>query len=232
MSIVIDELKGLKMQNHSARPELLALITEGENILWEGRPNKRCFILEAIFNPFLPIAFLWGLIDSGFIYVAMNGNFQNGNEPLGLMLIGFFALHLMPVWIYLGGVIFSFLRYKNTSFAVTDQAVYVSGGILTQNFERKPFSEMSNVNLHRGIFDQMIGVGDVVMTSNHDGYNTRHNLFRGITICDIADYMQVYQMVKKLQTDIYADTMYPNDLRPNENHGYKTKYKPDDDLNS
>lgn len=221
------------MYNHSARPELLTLITEGENILWEGRPNKRCFILEAIFNPFLPIALLWGAIDFGFIYAFLSGNLQetNTNMPaLGITLIGFFALHLMPVWIYLGGVIFSFLRYKNTSFAVTDQGVYVSGGIFTQNFERKPFTEMSHVNLHRGIFDQMLGVGDVVMTGNHDGYNTRHNLFRGTTICDITDYAQVYQMVKKLQTDIYADTMYPNDLRPSENHGYKTKYTPDDNL--
>ena len=222
------------MQNHLARSELLALITEGENILWEGRPNKRCFILEAIFNPLLPIALIWGAIDFGFIYAFMGGMQEVSNSapvrstPMGIMMIGFFALHLMPVWIYLAGVIFSFLRYKNTSFAVTDQGVYVSGGIFTQNFERKPFAEMSHVNIHRGIFDQMLGVGDVVMTGNHDGYNTRHNLFRGTTICDIADYAQVYQLVKKLQTDIYADTMYPNDLRPSENHGYRTKYTPDD----
>ena len=31
-------------------------------------------------------------------------------------------------------------------------------------------------------------------------------------------------MVKQLQTDIYADTQYPNDLRPAENHGYQTQY--------
>ena len=31
-------------------------------------------------------------------------------------------------------------------------------------------------------------------------------------------------MVKNLQTDIYADTMYPNDLRPSSNHGYNTNY--------
>ena len=32
-------------------------------------------------------------------------------------------------------------------------------------------------------------------------------------------------MVKKLQTDIYTDVMYPNDKRPSENHGYNTEYK-------
>ena len=211
---------------YSGKNELLSLISQDENILWQGRPNKKCFILEAIFNPMLPVAIIWGLFDSIFIFVAT----AQPTEELGSLkyaFLGFFALHLMPVWIYLVGVIFSFLRYHHTHYAVTDQGVYVSGGILTQNYERKPFTEISHVNLHRGIFDQFLGVGDVILTSNHDGYNLRTNLFRGMTICDISDYAKVYQLVKKLQTDIFADTMYPNDLRPATNRGYKTKYTPD-----
>jgi len=212
-----------------AKPELLALITGNEKILWQGRPNKKCFIFEAIFNPLLPFALIWGLFDFGFIYAAYNGMMEDPSQnfpfPMGVALIGFFSLHLMPVWIYLFGVLFSFLRYKNTSFAITDQGVYISGGMFTQNYERKPFAEVSHVNLHRGIFDQMLGVGDVVMTGNHSGYAGRHQIFADSSICDISDYAEVYQLVKKLQTDIYADTMYPNDLRPKENHGYNTKYK-------
>jgi bisphosphoglycerate-dependent phosphoglycerate mutase len=44
-------------------------------------------------------------------------------------------------------------------------------------------------------------------------------------ICNISEYLEVYNLVKKLQTDIYTDVMYPNALRPDENPGYKTKYK-------
>jgi len=211
--------------SYSGKNELLSLISQDENILWQGRPNKKCFILEAIFNPLLPIAFVWGMIDFFFIYMATAQNTQEVGV-FNYAILGFFALHLMPVWIYLAGAALSFLRYHHTHFAITDQGVYVSGGIFTQNYERKPFTEISHVNLHRGIFDQLLGVGDVVMTGNHDGYNPRHNLYRGITICDISDYAKVYQLVKKLQTDIFADTMYPNDLRPATNRGYKTKYIP------
>ena len=77
----------------------------------------------------------------------------------------------------------------------------------------------------------MIGVGDVVLTSNNvaDLYssNIRVNgrpLDVGTTIADIKDYRKVFGIIKELQEDIYTDTMYPNDLRPEENHGYKTKY--------
>ena len=41
----------------------------------------------------------------------------------------------------------------------------------------------------------------------------------------IANYAEVYKLVKQLQEDIYTDVMYPNDLRPKENHGYKSRYK-------
>ncbi len=47
----------------------------------------------------------------------------------------------------------------------------------------------------------------------------------GISIDSIANYAEVYKLVKQLQEDIYTDVMYPNDLRPSENHGYKSRYK-------
>ena len=210
---------------------LYGMIGKDERILWKGKPNFRCFILESIFNPLLPFALIWGLIDFSIIGAFIWGFPSSEQSGFGgyviIPFLLFFFIHLMPVWIYLAGVGFSFRKYRYTEFIVTDKGVYTSGGIFSQTYEHKPFAELSHVNIHRGIIDQIIGVGDVVLTSNQDGYNTReaHSLFRGITICDISNYTQVYQLVKKLQTDIYSDTMYPNDLRPKENHGYNTQYK-------
>ena len=210
-----------------ANPELLALIGKNEKILWQGRPDKRCFLLEAVFNPLLPLALIWGLLDASFISLALHQ--ENFPKEMSVFMIGFFALHLMPVWIYLAGVIFSIFRYQNTSFAITDQGVYVSGGLLTQNYERKPFAEMSHVNLSRGLFDRWIGVGDVVMSNAHETYHhARMPIFKGTSICDISDYAEVYQLVKKLQTDIFTDAMYPNDMRPDTNRGYHTRYDTND----
>ena len=64
------------------------------------------------------------------------------------------------------------------------------------------------------------------------GKQRTNNILRNITtkevaedIADIKDYRKVFELIKKLQEDIYTDTMYPNDLRPETNHGYTTKYK-------
>ena len=45
-----------------------------------------------------------------------------------------------------------------------------------------------------------------------------------MNIENITDYERVFNIVKEYQEAIYSDTMYPNDLRPRENHGYNTRY--------
>ncbi len=213
----------------ATRTDLEAMIGQNENVLWRGKPQKKCFILESIFNPMLPFALIW----AGFDIFAMSGMFSSGaaqSGNVGGFLLVFFAFHLMPVWLYLGGVLLSLRRYRNTEYIITDRGIYISGGTFTYNCQMKPFAELSNVNIHRGIFDQMLGVGDIILSGTNfvNMSNTSaagSSSVRGLTICDIEEYQQVFSLVKQLQTDIYSDTMYPNDLRPAENHGYNTQYK-------
>ena len=222
------------MFNNYAKSELELMVGSNEKILWKGKPNKRCFILEGIFNPMLPFALVWFLFDSLFIAAFIGGAATPGAPAVfSIFPLIFFLFHLMPVWIYLGGVIFVFRRYQHTEYIVTDKGVYISGGLFSYTCNMKPFTELARVNIHRGIIDQIIGVGDVVLTSNNiaDYYNSGVRVNGrpvgtgfGITISDIKDYRKVFELIKKLQEDIYTDTMYPNDLRPEENHGYRTKY--------
>ncbi len=197
------------------KTDLELMVGKDEEIFWRGKPNKLCYILEGMFNPMLPFALLWLAFDSMFIVGIINGNAQLG---AGLyMIVVFFLLHLMPVWIYLGGVLTVFRRYRHTEYIITSKGVYVSGGIFSYNCDMKPFAELARVNIKRSVIDQIIGVGDIVLTGS-----TKTSA--SIIIEDIANYQEVFNIVKKLQEDIYTDVMYPNALRPEENHGYRTKY--------
>lgn len=202
--------------------DLELMVGNDEKILWHGKPDKKCFILESIFNPLLPFALIWALVDFGVI-IAMSLSITGTGLPF--FILPFFLIHLMPVWLYIGGVFLSFKKYKNTEYIITDKGIYVSGGTFSYTYEMKPFTDLSHINIHRGIFDQWLGVGDVVSICTHSGYNSREShSSHGMTICDIPDYREVFTMIRQLQTDIYADTQYPNDLRPKENHGYQTQY--------
>ncbi len=199
--------------------ELKQIIGSNEKILYEGNPNKKCYIFESIFNPLLPFALLWAIIDFGVIGASIFA--ENSGSTL-IFIVPFMLLHLMPVWIYLGGVLFTIRRYKNTAYVVTDKAIYVSSGTFARTINTKPFAELSHIDLHRGIFDQMFNVGDIIATSSHLNQNGKNAT---INIASVSDYTNVYNIVKKLQIDIYADVMYPNAKRPDENPGYNTKYK-------
>lgn len=198
--------------------DLRALVGSNETVYYEGKPDKKCFIFESIFNKLLPIAIVWGIVDFG----ILGSSLSNSANGAGFILIPFFALHLMPVWLYLGGVLSSFMRYRNTYFIVTDSAIYVSGGVLSRKYNTKPFAEMSHIDLHRGVFDRFFNVGDIIATS---GQISSNGGAASIEISSVSNYTEVFKLVKKLQKDIYTDTMYPNDMRPPENHGYNTKYK-------
>ena len=198
-----------------------------ETILWKGKPNKGVFIKEQIFTPLLIFALIWLAIDAGFILGFFG--VKDIDMPYGF-IIPFFILHLMPVWLYLGRVIFAFKKWKSIEYMVTDRAIYAKSGIFTTTCERKTFQEVTNVSVHQGIIDKRHNVGDVFIIT---GFATNSNgkaIQRGINIVDIEDYMTVYKLINKTGSDIYSDTMYPNDLRPKENHGYNTNYNNDDEL--
>lgn len=199
--------------------EFKKIIDPNETILYEGKPEKRCYVFESIFNPLLPFALLWAFLD---ISLIANTFLMDKQDNITLMIIPFMLIHMMPVWIYLGGILFTVRRYRNTLYVITDKAIYVSGGTFTKSINTKSFLELSHIDLHRGIFDQKFKVGDIIATTNQLNQNGKST---SIVISSISDYINVYNLVKKLQTDIYTDAMYPNAKRPSENPGYNTRYK-------
>jgi len=202
-------------------PEIYDLIGADEKIIWSGKPHKKCFLLEAIFNPLLPFALVWALFDGFCIMMLTTTHKEQASGMPPLIVFGaFFALHLMPVWIYLCGVFFSFLTHKHTAYVITDKAIYTSGGMFSVNYVRKPFSEISSISIHRGIVDQWLNVGDVEMKENEPANLTDNHLpetlqrlqtqfaykrnarIKPFTLCDLPDYQEVYNLIRELQNAV------------------------------
>ena len=193
---------------------ILSMVPREETILWSGKPNKRCFILEAIFNPLLPFALIWGLIDFSFINVMIN---SNATETYSFA-IPFFALHLLPVWIYLFGVLTTGLSYKNREYIITDKNIYISDGIFTRNIKTKNYSQITEINIHRSIFDQQLGVGDVQIKDPTDITYYRRSYNNNVTeISDIRDFYKVYKLIKEIKEgkDINLISADASDVYPN-----------------
>ena len=192
------------------------VLTAGESILWRGKPKRGAFIATKSLS-MLPIAVIWLILDLNFL-----GKAFSGGQMLGF-LIPFFALHLMPVWMWLANVITAGRRWKNTSYYVTNRRIIIQGGFFAVNETSLFYKDLRNARLRIGLLDKLFHTGDIVFDDDI-AVNNKQN--RGHAFEDLEDAEAVYRRVQKVILDIQTDMEYPNAFRPEENPGYQTQYKP------
>ena len=175
----------------------------------------------------LPLALVWLLFDGFFIYMMVR---TGAIQEMGWILIPFFAIHLIPVWIWLARTLTARKRWANTEYAVTNQRVIIWSGFMAFNYESLYCKDITNVRLHVGIIDRMVHVGDIIFETNATRYSasSSRNVSVNYSFLDIESPREVYVRVQKIVSDIQADVMFPNAYRPEKNVGYETKYQQED----
>jgi len=129
---------------------------------------------------------------------------------------------LMPVWIWLGNVLTAGGRWKNTAYAVTDKRILIRNGLVGYQYQSIYYADISNVSLNVGVIDKMLGVGDIrIVTDISVGKNSTYPM-----ILDVENPQRVFSIVQKTVMDMQTDIHYPNALRPENNPGYGTQYRP------
>lgn len=192
------------------------VLTAGEHILWSGKPKKKPFILAHSLT-MMPIAIVWICFDATAIASIFSaGGFQ-------LFLLGFFALHMMPVWIWLGSALSAPKRWKNTNYYVTNRRIIIQGGFLAVNEKSLFFKDIRSVQNKVGIFDKLFGTGTIAF--NSEMVTSNNNKVTPPSFQYLENSAYVYERVQRTVLDIQTDMEYPNALRPEENPGYGTDYK-------
>ena len=203
-----------KVDENIKNNEIKDILDEEESVLLTLKPDRKDYILESFLKG-LPIALIWLAFDTFFIIMLITTNAFEQNKWLIFFVIGFFALHLLPVWLYFGGIIKRVGGYKNISYAFTDKRIIIRSGVIGIDFKFAYYSEIESVNVKVGIWDRMFKVGDLYIKSPT----------QTLLLEDIKSPYAYASKIQDLVRDLKADINYPNDLRPEENHGYRTKYK-------
>lgn len=184
--------------------QLEAQIGPNEQLLWSGKKDKKVSFWETVFNPLMPFAAIWGFLDFAVIRTITQGMRYESTEiasQTGKFLIPFFMLHLLPVWLYLGGVLTAAREAKNSHFCVTDQAIYIQSGVFKTTNERFAYSQVLGVGTEQSFFDRKANTGDVCITLDQIIYTGKHHRAtqRVVKIENVADYEDVYRMVMQYQ---------------------------------
>lgn len=103
--------------------DIKKLVSESEQILWQGHPNRKAFILSKILK-MMPIALIWLAFDLTFILLMVStGAFEQMPVGLLIFIIVFFALHLIPVWIWIGNIVTASIQHKNIEYVFTNTRI-------------------------------------------------------------------------------------------------------------
>lgn len=205
-------------------PEFDAVKDDDETIYWVGGPKLVPFLAQGI--PFLIFGCLWFFLDSVFITgIGSIGSAFGGG--MGGFLIVFFLLHLAPFWLSIINMLRLILVYRNTRYAYTNKRMMFRTGFFGIDFKAVDYDKIQNLEVNVGPLEKFYNVGSIKAFSGQFASSGEHGT-RAVFDCfkAIEDPYGVFKAIKKVSVDIKTDWNYPNDLRPEENKGYKTTYKP------
>ena len=193
------------------------ILTSGEEKLVELEPHKTTFFLESLLRG-LPLALIWGGFDFFFIFMMIQTGVFEESMTMVPVLIGFFAVHLIPVWLYFVNVFKKIAGYKNIKYVLTNKRIIIRSGLIGIDFKIFYYSEIDSVTVRVGILDRIFKVGDLFIKSKT----------QTAMIEDIKAPYAYSSKIQKIILDLKADMAFPNDLRPDTNHGYNTDYVSND----
>ena len=210
----IDEnyFKMPKVEQNNSIEEILG---NEETLLLKQKPKKKAYIFNS-FVKYLPMGFLWLLIDTGFIVgIAFAGSVP---KIMWAFLVPFFAVHMIPVWACIANCIKAAKEWKNLEYAFTDRRIIIRTGVIGINIANVYYADIKGVNLRVGLFDRLFKVGDIYISSEGQSQ----------VLYDLENPYFILERVQKIVLDLKTDVYFPNDLRPETNSGYNTKYRPRD----
>lgn len=206
------------------------LLDTNEEIIWEGKPDRLTYIIG---SPVLYIfALFWGAFDFTFIrMIFSSGPFGSGGfggmGGFGFFMVPFFLLHLMPVWIAIGGPIYRTISWHYVNYMITAKRVYIESGIVGRDVNIIEFTDIREPSVNVGVIERLRSCGTIQLNPyTESGSNgSRRTAFRA-TLAHIAQPYETFKLLKQMSLDIKSDIYYPNARRPEENPGYNTTYRP------
>jgi uncharacterized membrane protein YdbT with pleckstrin-like domain len=132
------------------------LLNAGEEVTLDLHPHWAYF-LEPVFTV------LGIIIVALIIQFTLSGDVQ---DVLGIASgVGILAA---AVWF---GI--RYLKWRNTNFVLTDDRLIYRSGVFTKHGVQIPLERIMNVNFRQGIFERMVGAGDLLIESGGETGQSR-----------------------------------------------------------
>ena len=114
---------------------------------------------------FLPVAFIWLLIDVGIIVT-----FVTTMKDLSFLwfIVPFFALHLAPVWAYIASIVKAYAKVKNLKYVITNKRIMVIDGKDMFISNSINLNNITSCQVNQTFSDKLARVADITILSNEN----------------------------------------------------------------
>ena len=151
---------------------------------------------KALFWPALGLVLIGAAVGAGCALIPSE------SRPVGQLGVALVGLVLAIWW-----AVIPFLRWRTTTYTVTNRRLLTRSGILSRTGQQVPLDRVVEVNLDRSLADRMLGCGTLtVVTAGEDG---------ALVLDDIPEVEAVHAELSEL---LYTD---PLDRRGAEPMGYR-----------
>ena len=161
-------------------------LAPGEQLLWRGKPKKSAYIADKALS-MLPIAVIWLIFDLNFLRLAGGDGF----------LLLFLAVHMMPVWLWIGSAVTSVVQWRNEDYFITNKRVIIRKGIFNPQRQSVFLRDIHTVQLHYGLLDRMFGSGDVYINYAVHRHG-KHRSTSGWFLLNLQDPQSVLERIELL----------------------------------
>ena len=163
---------------------------DDEYIAFECKPKKSAFVLNSCLT-LAPFALIWLFFDLSFIFATWKEM-----SAIWFFIIPFFAVHLMPVWLWIGSMINSSKNWNKTVYYVTNRRVILLYGFQAIKYIEVFYSDVESVEIKRSGMDKTFNVGDIHLKIDDDKKIIIES------ILDIENYEEVYNKIKSFKKEV------------------------------
>lgn len=168
--------------------DLYRQLKEDETILWEGRPNKRAYILTCTICDPIIFGTLWGIFVAILATVFVS-QLDVVDALFAVTVVAFLTVLEAPLWIGIYNIISIRAKYESTYYVITDKRILTRTGVATTHISSISYRDILDDHVNIGVIDKYCGTGSIsISVAGH--CEEAHTLLH---IDDVADVVKIIQ---------------------------------------
>ena len=140
--------------------DLYRQLKEDETILWEGRPNKRAYMLACTICDPIIFGTLWGIFVAILATVFVS-QLDVVDALFAVTVVAFLTVLEAPLWIGIYNIISIRAKYESIYYVITDKRILTRTGVTTTHISSISYRDILYARVNTGVIDKYCGTGSI-----------------------------------------------------------------------